>query len=107
MSTVSGMVVTAFPELSYTVTVWRYIMFCAKTRPVSEAATDLGEIGPPMVWMRLILRTSDGGPAGIRLKGETVVVEVGERVGADATATGFPGDRFSDAPARRRGAGQR
>ena len=29
-----------------TVTVWRYIMFCAKKRPVWDETTDLGEIAP-------------------------------------------------------------
>ena len=35
--------------------VWRYIMFCAKTRPVPVASTDFGEIAP------LIVSTSRNG----------------------------------------------
>src|SRR5579871_290403 len=76
MSTVSGMVFTSRPALLYTVTECRYIMFCAKTRPVLEASTDLGEMGPPIVSMSVRRRSSDGGPAGTRWEGGTVVVVV-------------------------------
>src|SRR3954467_15852864 len=38
------MVATRSKWRSYTVTVCRYIMFCAKTRPVPVAITDLGEM---------------------------------------------------------------
>ena len=37
------------PASSYTVMVWRYIMFCANTRPVPVASTDFGEMSPVMV----------------------------------------------------------
>jgi hypothetical protein len=40
------MVFTSLPRRLYTVTVCRYIMFCAKNNPVPEATTDFGEISP-------------------------------------------------------------
>src|SRR5436190_16580008 len=43
------MVFTSVPAVSYTVMVWRYIMFCANTRPLSVATTDFGEIAPVTV----------------------------------------------------------
>ncbi len=48
-STPSGIVFTSVPSWSYTVTVCVYIMFCANTRPVPVAITDLGEMSPVIV----------------------------------------------------------
>src|SRR5256885_13330328 len=48
-STASGIVFTSAPSRSYTLIVWRYIMFWANTRPVPDAVTDFGEMGPPIV----------------------------------------------------------
>jgi len=62
------------------VTVWVYIMFWAKTSPVSEASTDFGEMWPLIVLMSTRCRSSAGGPGGIRLFGGTVVVVVVDAV---------------------------
>jgi hypothetical protein len=72
------MVLTNAPALLYTVTVWRYIMFWANTRPAPDASTDFGEMGPPMVWMSASLLRSVGGPGGTTCEGKIVVVVDGD-----------------------------
>ena len=54
------MVFTRLPLRSYTVTVWRYIMFCANTSPRSDATTDFGEMSPVIVRDRDIAPDDDG-----------------------------------------------
>ena len=54
--------------------VWRYIMFCAITRPVLVATTLLGEIGPPMVFHSVRRRDAAGVPPGVVWCRGTVVV---------------------------------
>src|SRR5450755_166466 len=73
MFTVSGIVLTNDPALLYTVSVWVYIMFWAKTRPVFDAATDFGEMWPLIVLMIDSRRWSVGGPGASRPSGETLV----------------------------------
>ena len=54
--------------------VWRYIMFCAITRPVLVATTLLGEMGPPMVFQRERCRREAWVPPGVTWWRGTVVV---------------------------------
>ncbi len=63
------------PSLPYTVTLCRYIMFCAKTRPRPLAVTDLGEIAPRMVLARVSRRVSEclPGVVGLAVVGLAVV----------------------------------
>ena len=63
-------------------------MFWAKTRPVSEASTDFGEIGPPIVFTSDIVRWSVGGPGGTWWNGDVVDVVVGT---VAATLAAVPG----------------
>ena len=95
MSTVSGMVFINAPALEYTVMVWRYIMFCAVTSPVSDASTDLGEMSPPIVSISVSLRWSLGGPGGMCANGVVVVVVV---VVATRPAVRGPGPVAPGAP---------
>src|SRR3712207_4851046 len=53
------MVATSRKSRSYTVTVCRYIMFCANTRPLPVAVTDFGEMSPPIL-LTSTNRRSDG-----------------------------------------------
>ncbi len=75
----SGIVFTRSPLRSYTVTVWRYIMFCANTCPRSEATTDFGEMSPVIVRVRLMAPAEDGIARVVVVVGaavEEVVVEL-------------------------------
>src|SRR5947209_4660405 len=72
--TESGIVPTRWPSLAYTVTVWRYIMFCAKTSPWPVALTDLGEMAPRIVLARVSRRVSE---CGAGLAGVAVVPAAG------------------------------
>src|ERR1700727_731718 len=49
-------------------------MFCANTRPVSDASTDFGEMCPLIVLRSDRPRGSDGRPGGPRLNGDTPAV---------------------------------
>src|SRR5262245_21051586 len=59
-------------------------MFWARTRPVPEAATDLGEIAPPKPARRTSRARSERGPAGASGAVAGVVVGAGGVVGAVA-----------------------
>ena len=98
--TVSGIVVFNRRRLaSYTVTECRYIMFWAKTSPVPEAATDLGEMAPPKVVFSERRPRSDGGPvtgAGPVVAG--AVVQPGPVVATAGIVAAAAGDSPSDEP---------
>ena len=99
------MVATSSPSGRYAVTVCVYIMFCAVTRPVGDATTDLGEIEPVIRSRRTSSVVADGGPdrgvagavrvAGGDVAGPLVVARVGvadgEAVGVLAAAADVPG----------------
>src|SRR5262249_38910011 len=76
-STESGIVFTRFPLRSYTVIVWRYIMFCANTRPRSDATTDFGEMSPVTVFVSASDPSDDGiGAVVVVVEVDDVVVEL-------------------------------
>ena len=59
-------------------------MFCANTRPRPDATTDLGVIGPVIVWSSRSVRVVDGGPVVVVVGGIVVVEVVGAVVAARA-----------------------
>src|SRR4051812_38028155 len=107
------MVATRSKWRSYTVTVCRYIMFCAKTRPVPVAITDLGEMSPPMVSAATSRPSAAAGGAGSLGDGDGVaeladvdgvaeLVDDGAVVVVAATAASGFGEVAVEQPARDR-----
>src|SRR3954452_7113360 len=80
-STPSGIVFTSAPDAaSYTVIVCWYIMFCANTRPVSVAVTDLGEIRPLIVLICVSTKSSAGSCGTVVVVDDVLAVVVGAAV---------------------------